>query len=175
MIYFPYLARSKGRREGGRRIMGRELRRVPPDWEHPRDEQGQYIPLYNKCYEDAVEDWEAQEHLWNRGLHPYLQHPKAAGLSWEEWYGKRPNPRRYREECWDEDVATSYQLYETTTEGTPRSPVLHDLDAVRAWLLADGFTESTVEELIRTCGMPGITIPLAVIRDYIRPVDPADK
>lgn len=27
--------------------MGREVRRVPADWEHPRDERGKFIPTYS--------------------------------------------------------------------------------------------------------------------------------
>lgn len=33
--------------------MGREIRRVPPNWRHPRDEHTRrYIPLYDKSYFD---------------------------------------------------------------------------------------------------------------------------
>lgn len=27
--------------------MGRELRRVPANWKHPKDGNGRYIPMYN--------------------------------------------------------------------------------------------------------------------------------
>ncbi len=35
--------------------MGREVRLVPPGWEHPRDERGEYIPQFDENYrgEDA--------------------------------------------------------------------------------------------------------------------------
>lgn len=45
--------------------MGREIRRVPPNWEHPRyteenapSEQaiGGHIPLFDKTYEEALQN-----------------------------------------------------------------------------------------------------------------------
>lgn len=46
-------------------LMGREVRRVPPDWEHPRHTKetttnpktiGHYIPLHDEDYETARRD-----------------------------------------------------------------------------------------------------------------------
>ena len=36
--------------------MGRELRKVPANWEHPKDEDGKYHPMYNQYYGDALND-----------------------------------------------------------------------------------------------------------------------
>lgn len=38
--------------------MGREIRRVPMDWEHPKDERGYFIPLFDRDYESVGLEWE---------------------------------------------------------------------------------------------------------------------
>ena len=38
--------------------MGREVRMVPPDWQHPKNERGAYIPLHER---DALEYVDAEE------------------------------------------------------------------------------------------------------------------
>jgi len=35
-------------------IMGREIRHVPENWEHPKDENGNYIPIEEWKEEDCV-------------------------------------------------------------------------------------------------------------------------
>ena len=63
--------------------MGREVRKVPENWIHPKDKNGKYIPLLESEYS--------------------------------------------RE-------ATHYQMYETTTKGTPISPVLKTPEKLAKWL-----------------------------------------
>lgn len=36
--------------------MGRELRRVPQNWEHPK-ENDKYVPIHNEFYGDAFSEW----------------------------------------------------------------------------------------------------------------------
>lgn len=47
--------------------MGREIRRVPFDWEHPRDEQGEFIPQLAESYRDALAAWEQALADWLAG------------------------------------------------------------------------------------------------------------
>jgi len=68
--------------------MGREVRRVAPDWSHPLGENGQYKPLYP------------------------IEMPQ-----------------------WAPDQATHLQIYETTTEGTPISPVMQSPEQLARWLV----------------------------------------
>lgn len=39
--------------------MGRQVRRVPPDWKHPTDFHGRYIPM-----EEPMSDWENEIVEW---------------------------------------------------------------------------------------------------------------
>ena len=94
--------------------MGREIRRVPPGWEHPkRHNQWGYdfAPLYDKSYEEAQAAWEEARRTFNR-----------TDYTFEEWEGDAPDPSYYRP-AWDEDTRTAFQIYETVSEGTPVSPV----------------------------------------------------
>ncbi len=136
--------------------MGRELRRVPPDWEHPRDEQGRYIPLFDQAYKEALADWHYGDRLWQEGRHPDQgEYPRANECAtYEEWHGPPPVPDQYRREKWGEDDTVCWQVYENVTEGTPLSPVLATLDDVRAWLLDNGYDPAGVETLISTGYLP---------------------
>jgi len=96
--------------------MGREIRRVPKDWQHPQDSKG-YIPMYDQDYEAALAEW---------------QQEKAE----EDWHGDPPDPAYYRPAFTDDPM--HYQIYETVTEGTPTSPVFASLDEMVAWLIAEG-------------------------------------
>lgn len=152
--------------------MGRELRRVPPGWEHPRDGDGQYIPLHDQSYEAALADWHYANRLWEEGRHPdqakYAEAQECA--SYEDWADPPPSPEYYRQRSWTEDEATCWQVYENITEGTPVSPVLPTLDDVRNWLLQDGYTPAAAEALLTTCYLPTFigTIPNTVLFDNNR-------
>jgi hypothetical protein len=41
--------------------MGREVRMVPPDWQHPKDERGRYIPMFEQSHAEAVRQWEEED------------------------------------------------------------------------------------------------------------------
>ena len=119
--------------------MGREIRRVPPNWEHPRDKQGRYLPLHDITHEEAMAKWTAQEELWNLGHHPsLLQHPEARGYSYEEWSDQRPNPQYHRPAFQEEP--TWYQVYENVTEGTPVTPPMPSLEDLEEHLVSSGTT-----------------------------------
>jgi len=94
--------------------MGREIRRVPPGWEHPRDRKGNYRPLYNRTYDEALADWREYEDV-----------------------DPEPNPEYYRP-AFAEGEATHYQVYEDVSEGTPVSPVFATLNEVEEWLVEQG-------------------------------------
>src|SRR5262245_19511161 len=112
--------------------MGRQIRSVPRDWVHPRDEDGEYIPLLDKDYATALEEYEA--------------HP--------DHYEEAPKPEFYRR-SWTAEEATCFQFYESTTEGTPMSPVFETEEEMLAWLdyvdeLADDMDE---DEAFRTASL----------------------
>lgn len=119
--------------------MGREVRRVPPYWEHPKRADGQYQPMFDSSFEEELKQWQDGKSKWNEGL----QTDYAGGwkpieeenrhYSWEEWNGDRPDPRYYMP-VWPAELRTHYQMYECTTEGTPISPIFETPEELARWL-----------------------------------------
>jgi len=101
--------------------MGREIRRVPPNWEHPRQDTGQYQPVRDKSYAEAAEEWIREFYLWQEGKHPSQSHEWAKEYKYYwEYEGTPPEKDYYLSEFTEEP--TWYQVYETVSEGTPVSP-----------------------------------------------------
>jgi hypothetical protein len=115
--------------------MGREIRRVPPTWEHPKDYRGRYKPLYDRPWREAMQEW----------LNDYSD-------EWQTWTDEEdiesPPPAKYYRPVWIEEP-TAYQMYETVTEGTPVSPVFLTIDELRTWLLEQGHSEKATDMFIK--------------------------
>jgi hypothetical protein len=143
--------------------MGREIRRVPPDWQHPRrechhspwaggcDDAKQhggmcYQPKYDRSFAEAATTWKADFAKWEAG-------ERQSDCEFWEYCGNPPNPEYYRPE-WTEQEATHYQIYSTVSEGTPRSPVFASLDELAAWLVAQGTSEEAAKAFAETGWCP---------------------
>jgi len=90
--------------------MSREVRKVPPSWEHPRDERGMYIPLYDSAI------W----FFFSRD--PHLEMPSKDKFM----------------PYWRSGVATHYMMFETIDEGTPMSPAFETAEELASWLTDNG-------------------------------------
>jgi hypothetical protein len=118
--------------------MGREIRRVPPNWEHPKEDRydhrtGTYVKafkaLYGQSCEEAWRDWIAEYQKWldgeqDRIIAKYEDSGRPKDQPYTAfcmWHGQPPDPERYRPH-WQDGEATWYQLYETVSEGTPVTP-----------------------------------------------------
>ncbi len=122
--------------------MSREVRRVPADWQHPRegyDGKGFYRPLYDEDFKAAAASWKAEFAEWeSRG--PVWQEAAAysAGhLEYWEQGGNPPDRREYRP-AWTDAERTHYQLYEAVTAGTPLSPPCASPEELAEWLAGNG-------------------------------------
>ena len=105
--------------------MSREVRRVPPDWQHPRDKQGHYVPLYDGAGYDGK-------------VSAFMARANCVGLqSALDYYGSAPDCEGYMPR-WSPDVATHYMMYETCTEGTPISPAFATPEELARWLADTG-------------------------------------
>jgi len=95
--------------------MGREVRRVPADWKHPK-KRGEFVPLLGS---------------WSNHLKSMEEHP--------DWYeGEEPTPREEYMPDFPEGTATHYMMYETCTEGTPLSPAFATPEELAQWLTDNG-------------------------------------
>jgi hypothetical protein len=110
-------------------MLNREVRRVPRDYEPPRDERGRPHPCFDAFYEVALREWGVGRERWNSGDDPDRE---GRSYTWEEWHGDAPDPDyHYPGERWSEDAEMGIRMYETTTEGTPISSWYPDTRAGR--------------------------------------------
>jgi len=133
--------------------MSREIRRVPPDWEHPRDALGRYKPLIDRDYETALQEWWEGRQKWQRN--------PESDCTWEEWEGSAPNPD-YHRPAWSAEEATCFQVYENVSEGTPTSPVFATERELLAWLLSEGFSEHAAVKFVEHKWAPSMVINVGV-------------
>ncbi len=108
--------------------MGRQLRKVAANWQHPKDKNGNYIPLLDGKFSERLAKWEEENAQWEKGFRDDWNggwKPKEAdemNMTFAEWDGEKPVKEDYMPE-WKDEELTHIQLYENTTEGTPISPV----------------------------------------------------
>jgi len=115
-------------------VIGREIRRVPPGWEHPRDERGSYIPLFDRSAGTLGQiDQELPEELLAADPPPVMP-------------------------GWAPEEAPCYQIYENVTEGTPVSPVFDSMDRMRDWLVGQGYTRRAAEGFCRHGRAPSLVV-----------------
>lgn len=116
--------------------MGREIRMVPPNWEHPRwtaDDTsdrhriGKIRPTYDQDYESAAKEWLAELAAFKP--------TEYANYYWE-WAGGPPDETAYRPAFTEEP--TWFQVYETVSEGTPVTPPFATQDELIDYLVNVG-------------------------------------
>ncbi len=122
--------------------MGREIRRVPPNWEHPKNTHGNYQPMYDQSADERYAEWlddferfktdEIEKACKEHGYD--INSPYAAFC---EYDGGPPDYWYYRP-AWDESRATWWQVYETVSEGTPVTPPFETPEELVDYLVANG-------------------------------------
>lgn len=141
--------------------MGREIRKVPANWEHPKKGDGSYQPMRDMYYGDALDEWLNEHRQWLDGTNPSL----VDNPEYKEHYpfyamygGNPPDVEYYQIRKYTEDELTHIQLYEDTSEGTPLSPVFHkdDFEKLCEWAAANASTfghyKASKEEWMRMLG-----------------------
>ena len=94
--------------------MGREVRRVPKDWQHPKItrfnylkgyEEEVYQPMHDLSFAEAMDEWYASWKAWERGERPGYCSEENENLPYWEWNGPPPNPAYYMPQ-WPEHERT---------------------------------------------------------------------
>lgn len=119
--------------------MGREIRRVPPNWDHPLDESGRKQPMCNQTYASARKEWLDGLAKWEAGQDPDREAYKnddGSHQDYWEWSGAPPERVYYRP--WADEEATWFQLWETVSEGTPVSPPFATKEELAEYLATNG-------------------------------------
>ncbi len=155
--------------------MSREVRRVPADWKHPKDGDS-FRPLFGRSFPEALAEWDEGNRKWKQGLRDDWNggwkplEDDERGMPYTEWAGSRPIKEDYMPD-WcvsDKRLPTHYQMYETTSEGSPISPVFATPEELAHWLADNGasaFGDQTAsyEAWLRVCR--GGYAPSAVLDD----------
>jgi hypothetical protein len=124
--------------------MGREIRRVPANWEHPKETDGTnrgggYHPMRGENYEKAMREWFANHNAWLDGTHHCLVDKSTTREEtpyFADWDGNPPDVADYVK--YEQEECTHFQMYETVTEGTPVTPVFASLQELEDYLVNVG-------------------------------------
>jgi hypothetical protein len=152
--------------------MGREVRRVPKDWLHPKVQRWNsingkyeeiYQPMFDRPFAPAMHEWYAEWSAWERGEKP----ADAISETYVEYNGGPPDPAYYRPD-WPEETRTHLMMYEDTSEGTPISPAFDAPEKLARWLADNGASSfgsstATYEQWLPICR--GGWAPSMVIAD----------
>ena len=116
--------------------MGREVRKVPPNWEHPNNGYGHLQPMYDRTYDEAATEWMKE-------FDEFRADPKQQASALEsdckyywDWSSMPPDKKYYRP--YSAESATWFQLWETVSEGTPVSPPFATADELAQYLAVNG-------------------------------------
>ncbi len=122
--------------------MSREIRRVPKDWQHPQEDRPNYMtgrmekryqPMFDEPFAPAMREWYERWQAWERGERPeYFDAVDSGHMTFWEYEGGPPRPESYRPD-WPEATRTHLMMYETTSEGTPKSPAFETPEEVARW------------------------------------------
>ena len=121
--------------------MGREVRRVPADWVHPRHRHSargdEFIPLRD-YYNTAVKDWDEGKAEWDAGEHSWQKSDLYDSCdTFEDYQGERPRRSEFMPD-WPDEERTHFMMYEDTSEGTPKSPAFETKEELARWLTDSG-------------------------------------
>lgn len=134
--------------------MGRELRRVPENWDHPKRSvpnhrlgvmEEQYQPMRDQTAQEAFDEWLSEYQKWLGGEHDKIiaeygadDYPKTEPYrAFCEWHGSPPTPEYYRP-AWKPEELTWWQVWETVSEGTPVTPPFATQAELIEYLVANG-------------------------------------
>jgi hypothetical protein len=122
--------------------MGREIRKVPANWDHPKTERPNgrigLQPMYDCRFENAAAEWKADLAKWEAGERPsyYTIDDDNPNPEYWEYSGDPPDRKYYR--TWKDEDATWFQVWETVSEGTPVTPPFATKDELIEYLVANG-------------------------------------
>lgn len=134
--------------------MGREIRRVPADWQHPK--QGdRFERLFEGPYEGVLAEHEEEKRLWGLRACEYTSAEAYDKYTFEEYHGEAPDRHMYMP-SWTEEQKTHIMMYETTSEGTPISPAFETPEELARWLADNGASSfagstATYEQWLGMC------------------------
>lgn len=144
--------------------MGREVRMVPPDWEHPKQKPSHkngwkddiLQPMHPWSFDETFAEWLKDfDRIRSGALTDIEKECYPRGLAdWLQDEGSPPDPDYYMPQ-FAEGTATHLMMYEDTSEGTPISPAFATPEELARWLAdnnasAFGGMTATYEQWLST-------------------------
>jgi hypothetical protein len=119
--------------------MGREVRRVPPNWKHPKTDDGTYHPMFEDDYLTVLNVWIRNHELWLKGAYPNQksEDQECEYTFYAQYDGNPPDIEHYNR-FYKPTEATWYQLYETVSQGTPITPPFATQEELINYLVENG-------------------------------------
>lgn len=120
--------------------MGREIRRVPPNWKHPEEPgRGEVLNSPGMRFKALFQGYEEDAEQWRKGFLAWeKKSKKAKGDSkyfWE-YEGSPPDKENYVDYVGVKP--TWYQVYQTVSEGTPVTPPFATKEDLAQYLATHG-------------------------------------
>lgn len=167
--------------------MGREVRKVPPNWEHPQTErhgQTDLQPMFNRHIDDAMKEWLSDfDRIRGGNLSDIeVECYGSSSCPLAAWMADESPPDLAYHRPWRDEEATWFQVWETVSEGTPITPPFATREELIAHLVAHGttwddgrgYSRVAAEAFVREGWAPsmvvvngkvasGINVPLALI------------
>jgi len=124
--------------------MGREIRKVPQNWEHPKREHCShwpkcnpicFQPKYNREFKKSADEWIEGLNNWDykryNGENTDNEYWEYEGSPPDREYHLDYDPDKLGDDSW-------FQLYETVSEGTPVSPAFASKEELADYLAENG-------------------------------------
>ena len=113
-VQFAFPNKRNNPHSGKGIAMGREVRKVPKDWQHPKGDNGRYIPLFEgRLFAAYLADFQSGDNE------------------------NEPHKSDFMPD-WPESEKTHFMMYENTSEGTPISPAFETPELLARWLADNG-------------------------------------
>lgn len=119
--------------------MGREIRRVPANWQHPK-QGSNYRPLLSD-FESHYSDWKEELKTWRKERDEFkngksfsydgVVYSKANGNTYEDWAGEEPERPRKSDFM---PKGKWWQAFENVSEGTPITPPFATKEELKKWM-----------------------------------------
>jgi hypothetical protein len=115
----------------------REIRKVPENWTHPTDTNGEFIPLFDDTFDAAYKYWADGLQKWMAG---------KPSKPTDEWQSTVRSYILFEGVCPDANSCADYKgqkrshyvLYDVQSDGTPLTPAFASLDQLKEYLVNAG-------------------------------------
>jgi hypothetical protein len=122
--------------------MGRKIRKVPPNWDHPRKRFAwgiDFVSMWDRSFDEANAEWATDRDRVARGEMDEFEASCYKNVA--EWLEDHPAPNSNDTVLWrpySKEEATWFQLWQTVSEGSPVTPPFATIEELADYLATNG-------------------------------------